>query len=142
MAGGLLLAAGAFVLREPLLQSTRQADNEPRIEQRFAVQDVDARLWHALLGSVTPARDERLHKLGRVEQQKLKRKHQGLAAFKREIATHLSAGDRAGRIIVLATMISGGPYAESVESRRRMRFAVLAALIAADYAPADTEHLG
>lgn len=137
-----LLAAGAFVLREPLLQSTRPAANEPRIEQRFAAQDVDARLWQDPLGAVMRAREERVRKLGRAEQQALERQQQGLAAFQQEIAARLPAGDPAGRIIVLAAMVSGGPYAESVESRRRMRYAVLAALNAADYAPADTEHLG
>ncbi len=39
-------------------------------------------------------------------------------------------------------MLGGGPYSDSVESRRRTRYAVLAGLNVSGYAPVDNEHLG
>jgi hypothetical protein len=143
-----LLAAGALALREQPLQGTRPAANEPRIEQRFAVQDIDARLWQDPFGAVMRARDERERKSPKEEQQKTDRQLHSAAALAQEIARRQSALPPAGvaatqrKVLVLAVMVSGGPYAEYVESRRRTRYAVLAGLNAADYAPEDTEHLG
>ena len=54
----LLLAVGALVIREVPREGARPAANEPKIEQRFAAQDIDARLWQDPFGAVMRARDE------------------------------------------------------------------------------------
>ncbi|MDN3920411.1 hypothetical protein [Roseateles violae] len=149
-----LLAAGALTLREVPLQGTRPAANEPRIEQRFAVQDIDARLWQDPFGAVVRAREERGRKPLTPQQREEERELHAAAALAQEIGCKLhrlsspckppapAAADHSHKLVVLAVMVSGGPYAEYVESRRRTRYAVLAGLNAADYAPVDTEHLG
>jgi hypothetical protein len=46
------------------------------------------------------------------------------------------------KITVLGVMVSGGSYAENIESRRRTRYAILSGLAVKDYAPRDREHIG
>lgn len=134
----LVLAAGALFLHESPLEGTRPAANEPRIEQHFDVQDVDARLWQDPLGAIARAREERARKQkpdeiaaddGRHSPDKL------ATAIRKRI-------EQNEKIVVLGVMLGGGPYAENVESRRRIRYAVLAGLNASRFAPFDTEHLG
>jgi hypothetical protein len=63
MVAVLVLAAGAFVLHETPFQGTRPAANESRIDQRFAEQDVDARLWQDPFGAVERGREELAKKI-------------------------------------------------------------------------------
>ena len=44
--------------------------------------------------------------------------------------------------LVLVASVSGTPYAEDQEARRRRRYAVLAALDAEGFVPADAQHIG
>ena len=44
--------------------------------------------------------------------------------------------------LALGVTLPGGPYPEAAETRRRLRYAVLAALHTEDYAPADEKHIG
>lgn len=46
------------------------------------------------------------------------------------------------RDLLIAAMVSGAPYAEDVETRRRARYAVLAGLYRQGYMPRDGEHIG
>ncbi|HET7793337.1 MAG TPA: hypothetical protein VFL64_08120 [Rhizobacter sp.] len=135
----LLLAAGAFVLHEAPLQGTRPAANEPRVEQRFAEQDIDARLWQDPFGAVERGREEVAKKLppGTQPTEAERRDPARLVATIEE-----KFKDGVTEVDVLAVMVPGGPYAEQVESRRRTRYAVLAGLNASHHAPIDTEHVG
>jgi hypothetical protein len=45
-------------------------------------------------------------------------------------------------ILALAITLPGDPYPEAAETRRRLRYAVLAGLHAEHYAPADEKHIG
>jgi len=47
-----------------------------------------------------------------------------------------------GKVLLLAALVSGAPYADDVENRRRTRYAVLAGLYRAGYLPVDSEHVG
>lgn len=131
----LLLAAGALVFRDRPLEGSRPAADEPRLIQRQAVQEVDARLWQDPFGAVLRFRA-------------VARERGGPDASASDGGTssplaELDGGAPAsGRPFVLAVMVPGGPYAENVEARRRTRYAVLAALNTATFAPANTEHLG
>ncbi len=53
-----------------------------------------------------------------------------------------SAWTTSKNIMVLQVMLSGGPYVEDAETRRRSRYAVLSALGVAGYVPWDAEHIG
>lgn len=45
------------------------------------------------------------------------------------------------RVTILGIMVSGGPYAEDVEWRLRMRYAAVSALNRLDYTPEDSQHI-
>lgn len=47
-----------------------------------------------------------------------------------------------GRVLVLAVMVNGAPYAEAAEDRRRTRYAVVSGLGRGEYVPMDREHIG
>lgn len=138
----LMLAAGAFVLNEVSLQSTRPAANEPRTEQRYEPQDVDARLWQDPFGAVARQREQaaRAMKPEQLAAEDARR----LRILTDEIAWRLQAGSphSLDSITVLPVMLPGGPYAEAVESRRRLRYAVLSGLNTGGFAPFNSEHLG
>ncbi|HSI56275.1 MAG TPA: hypothetical protein VLA16_01880 [Ideonella sp.] len=135
----LLLAVGALVIREVPLEGARPAANEPKIEQRFAAQDIDARLWQDPFGAVMRAREDAAKALDD-KQEASERERRSDTRMAQAIAD--KAGDEVERVVVLAVMLPGGPHAEHVETRRRTRYAVLAGLNASRYAPTDTEHLG
>jgi hypothetical protein len=135
----LLLAASAFVLHETPLQGTRPAANEPRVDQRFAEPDLDARLWQDPFGAIERGREELAKKISPAAL-KLDDERHAPAYLSAMIAA--KAKDRVTEVDILAVMVPGGPHAEQVESRRRTRYAVLAGLNASNYAPIDTEHIG
>lgn len=131
-----MLTAGILFIREVPLETTRLPVNEPRIQQGV-VQDVDARLWQDPFGAVARAREE-AYKRDKVQ-----------AAKADEERHPLNLGNDIGREIVrtgrpvevLAVMLPGGPYSDNLETRRRVRYAVLAGLNASRLAPLDAEHL-
>jgi hypothetical protein len=45
-------------------------------------------------------------------------------------------------VLVLGAMVPGAPYADDIETRRRIRYAVLAGLFQESYVPDDSEHIG
>ena len=135
----LVLGAGALFLREAPFEGTRPAANEPRVEQHFARQDVDARLWQDPIGAIERSRERAIQKLGAAAARKSEAERSD-----RDLAATIAAKRDQGvpEVVVLAVMLAGGPYAEYVESRRRTRYAVLAGLNAGNFTPVDTEHLG
>ncbi|MDM0073595.1 hypothetical protein QTH90_04325 [Variovorax sp. J2P1-59] len=134
-----LLAAGVLFVRESPLQTTRLPVNEPRLEQRYTKQDVDARLWQDPFSAVAKYRSE----LRKSNPDKLKAEDSRHAAcgLVSDVARKVSKEDHK-QPQILAVMLPGGPYSENVESRRRGRYAVLAALNASRLSPVDTAHLG
>ncbi|SFM16323.1 hypothetical protein [Variovorax sp. OV329] len=131
-----MLTAGVLFIREVPLETTRLPVNEPRIQQGVA-QDVDARLWQDPFGAVAKAREEaRKRDAEQAAQADAKRSPEALA---NEIGQQIA---RSGRLVeVLAVMLPGGPYSDNLETRRRVRYAVLAGLNASRLAPVDAEHL-
>jgi hypothetical protein len=96
---------------------------------------MNARLWQDPFGAVARAREEA---------QKRNPAQAAAADKRRTPASVLDALDsrEQRKVEVLAVMLQGGPYSEDVESRRRVRYAVLAGLNASRLAPVDAEHLG
>lgn len=134
-----LLAAGVLFVREAPLETTRLPANEPRIEQPRASQDVDARLWQDPFGAIGRSRAQ-LSGGNQDKADKEDKQHTDeiLAKDVRDVVT----APEGKKVVVLAVMLPGGPYSENIESRRRGRYAVLAALNASRLSPVDTEHLG
>ncbi|SCK56655.1 hypothetical protein VAR608DRAFT_5905 [Variovorax sp. HW608] len=137
-----LLAAGVLFVREVPLETTRLPVNEPRLEQHYAKQDIDARLWQDPFGAVARYRtDLRKNGQGRLEGEDRLRTAEELAKDVADVRRRFPPGEDR-QVQVLAVMLPGGPYSENVESRRRGRYAVLAGLNASRLSPVDTEHLG
>lgn len=138
----LVVVTGAFVLNEVSLQSTRPAANEPRTEQRYEPQDVDARLWQDPFGAVARQREQaaRVMKPQQLAQEDERRRN----ILVSEIEWRLKPGKKQAlqQITVLPVMLPGGPYAEAVEGRRRLRYAVLSGLNTGGFVPFNSEHLG
>src|SRR5579859_2298074 len=100
-------------------------------------QDIEARQWEdpfsavaiarrgaASLkdGSPSPPSDEETHSIGhRLSAERLK---------------------EPAHVLVVGAMVPGAPYADDIENRRRIRYAVLAGLYQEGYVPDDSEHIG
>ncbi|MBO9647152.1 MAG: hypothetical protein J7605_01475 [Variovorax sp.] len=135
-----LLIAGALFVREVPLEATRPPSGEPRVAQHFSLQDIDARLWQDPFGAVAR---------GRAEERKAKPERDPTTIDASQRAPGRLADEIRRRVVdqkqpveILAVMLGGGPYADSVESRRRVRYAVLAGLGMSNLTPVDNEHLG
>lgn len=133
----LMLTAGVLFIREAPLETTRLPVNEPRIQQGVG-QDVDARLWQDPFGAVARAREE-AYKLDREEARNADLRHDA-QSVQNSIATRMLHSGRT--VEIFGVMLPGGPYSDNVETRRRVRYAVLAGLNASRLAPVDGEHLG
>lgn len=127
----ILLAAAAasavyMAWQKPPLVSSRPTDPDYRVEANRGEQDIDARLWQDPFAAVN-------RQLG---EQQDKHKADGahsIGSLQSELAE---------RTLVLGVTLPGAPYPEDGEARRRLRYAVLAALHAANYAPRDEKHIG
>jgi hypothetical protein len=127
-------AASAIYLgwQKPPLTSSRPTSSETRIEEFRSRQDVEARLWQDPLAAVS--RDL-------ADQHKDASKPDKIHSIE-EFAKTLDKSNPDGRTLVIGVTLPGGPYPEESESRRRLRYAVLAALHVANYVPTDEKHLG
>jgi len=132
-----LLALGAFVISKAPLETSRPPLSETRLERNEAAQDVNARLWQDPFGAVDKAREQTLKQDGGLKADQSHTK----SRFAKELQNQIKLGGDGG-VVVMAVMVSGGPYAEQVEGRRRTRYAVLAGLKARGFVPVDGEHLG
>jgi len=129
-----LLALGALFVSQAPYRSNRPVQAEPFLAHQESPQDIDARLWQDPFGAIAKAREQMLKT---AEGKARDLAHQDPALF-----DALSATPLRGNHVVLAVMLFGGPHAEQVESRRRMRYAVLAALSTRRFVPSDNAHLG
>ncbi|TQK03506.1 hypothetical protein [Herbaspirillum sp. SJZ107] len=129
-----MLTVGVLFIRTVPLEATRLPVSEPKIQQASAGQDMDARLWQDPFGAVARAREEaRKRDPKKAEASDSERQPE-------KILGEMKDGDR--KAVVLAVMLQGGPYSEDIETRRRVRYAVLAGLDASGQVPIDAEHLG
>ncbi|MGH7065434.1 MAG: hypothetical protein ACREET_15270, partial [Stellaceae bacterium] len=120
-------AVGAFYVtwQNPALVSTRPTDAEHQGHAISAGQDIDARLWQDPFDAVArnvEAAGNRSPPPGN-----------GSLTDKAEIAED---------DLAIAVTLPGAPYPEIAETRRRLRYAVLAALHVAGFMPADEGHIG
>ena len=135
------VAAGVILVRQLPWEDSRPLGTEPKPYRYEAEQDIDARLWQDPLGAVARGRQE--YRKGRESVPT------GAPAF--DPPGH-SACDLKDRIIavrgdgrrplIVGAMVSGGPYPDDAEVRRRARYAVLAGLSQMGFVPEDSGHLG
>jgi hypothetical protein len=98
------------------------------------VQDVDARLWQDPFVTVA----ETLAKSPELTPKNCGKHYEGTEGHCRPP----SSKNGTTSLIVLVASVSGAPYSEEQETRRRTRYAVLAALNTEGYVPQDSEHIG
>lgn len=111
----------AFIAERP---GTKTAANT----YKGRIQDIDARLWQDPLGAIQKdaKKSNNDHSPKNTIHRVFEKKHKD---------------DRA-RFLMLGVMLSGGPYPEQEEERRRKRYAVLSALDTLDYTPQEQELIG
>ena len=112
--------AGIFALTQKPFQDTRpQNIGQPLSFQALGdCQNIEARLWEDPLSAVATA-------------------FQG-----KELPATAETLRTDGSTLVLAVMVSGAPYVEDVETRRRERYAVLAGLYRSGFIPSNHDHIG
>ena len=102
-----------------------------------ALQDVEARLWQdPLAAAVSHA------KSGDHEDSGARHTVEGFKASLSKPRLGDPADKPTEGPLVLAVTVPGGGYAEDVETRRRLRYAVVAALSTERYVPEDEKHIG
>jgi hypothetical protein len=147
---------GVFALNQRPFQDVRPADSSAPVYRHTSSedQDVEARLWEDPLGAVATAKaaDDREAAAAAANQM--------AAAVPRPPANPAAAAapfdhttkrlqnlleanvDGVDSILVLGAMVPGAPYADDIETRRRIRYAVLAGLHRAAFVPVNSEHVG
>jgi hypothetical protein len=107
---------------------------EARLEEHAGPQEIEARLWQDPIGAVDKSRDR---SGARDVEQKC------LANPSLEAPPCKLPPDKIDKNTwVLGITVPGAPYPEDVERRRRTRYAVLAGLNRAGFAPEDRRHIG
>jgi hypothetical protein len=124
-------AASAVYLgwQKPPLVASRPSEVERQIHYPIGVQDVAARLWQDPFGPVAEYIDDH-------------RQTKPAAAPVHDVAEFTASLRQKEPPLILAVALPGGRSPVAIEERRRLRYAVLAALHTENYLPADAEHLG
>ena len=122
-----LQQASIFFIEKLRLVDSRPAITETSIHNEPAPQTINARLWQDPFEAV----DKQLRKRDRGKE----------CQDTRDCASPpLSVSD--GETLVLGVTVSGAPYSEDAEQRRRARYAVLSGLERAGFVPEDARHIG
>lgn len=125
-----LIAASAVYMgwHKPPLVSTRPAGPDYQTHEIVGVQDVDARLWQDPFDAVMRDVEGGGRKPIASEQ------HHSTTDLQLLLADHPT--------LAVGVTLPGTPYPEAVETRRRLRYAVLSALHVADFVPEDEKRIG
>jgi hypothetical protein len=146
--------AGVFALNQHPFQDVRPADATAPVYRHTPSedQDVEARLWEDPLGAAATAKagDDReaAASAGRkVAEPRPPPNPEGSAASHDHTTKRLRAllkdnVEHIENVLVLGAMVPGAPYADDIETRRRIRYAVLAGLHRANFVPVNSEHVG
>ncbi|MCI0736185.1 MAG: hypothetical protein L0Y50_07930 [Beijerinckiaceae bacterium] len=137
----LLLAIGTAVHFKPApLHGARPPVTEVAIRQSSAKEHIDARLWQDPFGAVAKWHRDQLAK---DKSGKLEGKTPHCADQQCESPLSRSQPySEEGKTLVLAVTVSGAPYADNEEWRRRARYAVVSALGLSGFAPQNSEKIG
>jgi len=135
-----LVALGClyFSHREPRLLSSLAAMTEVSIIAPAAAQKVDVRSWEDPFAAVARSLD----KFGKDELAKCPTPTTAAAIASDRSVCNSPLMNLNKETLVIGVTMSGAPYAEDAERRRRTRYAVLAGLDQAEFMPKDARHLG
>ena len=142
----LVVAAGTyFVTNRPPLEGNRPPAVEKYIPERRSIQDVESRLWEDPFVAVA----ERLTRVPELKPENCtpeKKSELKDQLLKDQLEDHcespLKKFPSGQDVQVLVASVSGAPYWEDQEFRRRMRYAVLAGLNAEGFLPVESQHIG
>jgi hypothetical protein len=127
-----LAAMGVYYFhREAPLLDIRPVAEAP-IEEHAAPQTVEARLWQDPFAAVEKSRDK-----------SDKREVEKQCQENPSVNNHCKppSVQKGAETLVLVVTVSGAPYQEVAEQRRRARYAVLAGLERAGFVPKDASHI-
>jgi len=131
--------AGVFAAKHQPFQEVRPVDSNVAAYRHTPSedQDIEAREWQDPFSAVAIAR--RGHPSAELS---------GADAGPRDLTPHTierlaakipAAGNR---VLILGAMLPGAPYANDIETRRRMRYAILAGLFNSGFVSENSEHIG
>ena len=131
------LASAAYVgFHPPPLVSSRPSEADSQIHDAAGAQDIDARLWQDPFAAITQiAASDRLDSVDVGERH-------SFPALDTIIQDGGKPLQEDGKSLVMAVALPGARYPVAAETRRRLRYSVLAALEAEHYTPYDEKHLG
>jgi len=122
--------AGIFALSQKPFQAERPPNAVVPLNQHPLDdgQNVEARLWEDPLSAVTLAR----------------KGSEPPAPYESHALRERIKQNKEGnnKTLVFGVMITGAPYTDDIETRRRARYAVLAGLYRSGFKPANHDHIG
>jgi hypothetical protein len=135
----ILVAAATtyFVAHQIPLEGSRPATAGRSISEHVGEQHVDARLWQDPFAAVAEA----LTKSPELKPENCDRNYSGYKDIEMYCRPPSEAPGAAPDLTLLVS-VSGTPYSEDQEARRRKRYAVLAGLDAEGFVPEDPQHIG
>jgi hypothetical protein len=140
---------GVFALTQRPFQDVRPTDSLTPVYRHTPSedQDVEARLWEDPLGAVatSKAADDREAAAAAIQRAALSQPpaNPPLDHTTKRLQKLLEANvDSIESVLVVGAMVPGAPYADDIETRRRIRYAVLAGLHRAAFVPVNNEHVG
>ena len=116
-----------FGWQKPALETFRPTESEHQVHSIGNLQNVDARLWQDPFGAVAQFLDDSKQKTTQTS-------IHDVSEFVKK--------SKWSKTLVIGVTLPGGRYPIEVEERRRLRYAVVAALHTAKYTPEDAEHIG
>src|SRR6266404_5231106 len=130
--------AGAFAVSQHPFQDVRPGESGVPVYRHAPSQsqDIEARQWEDPFSAVAIARRnvDPAKNPSTTASNILPRDVERLFADRKKYPD--------ARILVLGAMVPGAPYADDIETRRRIRYAILAGLYQESYVPDDAEHIG
>jgi hypothetical protein len=141
-----LVATGTYVFhRDAPLLGSRPAMTDASIHEQAEAQTVDARLWQDPFAAVAKV----VEKLGNSDhgQQCLNDVSDDKTCSSPLVTADSAENSEKGikqseKTLVIGVAVSGAPYSEDAEQRRRTRYAVLSGLERAGFVPSDAQHIG
>jgi hypothetical protein len=135
----IVAAIGAALFTRVPLEVPRPPVNSGLRYQEPALQDLDARLWEDPFASVYRARKE----AGGTLPADSKHTLNGVCDHLRKLGPGTKVlPNREARLLVLGVMVSNAPYSDGEEQRRRVRYAVQAAMNVSQFTPENAQHVG
>ena len=135
----IVAAIGAALFTRVPLEVPRPPVTSSLRYQEPALQDLDARLWEDPFASVYRARKE----AGGALPAGLKHTLNGVCDDLRKVGPGAKVvANREARLLVLGVMVSNAPYSDGEEQRRRIRYAVQAAMNVSQFTPENAQHVG